>query len=87
MLLFEDGMVTNENPQFDARTYYQLASASPCVDTAIGVGLTNDLLGVRRPLLDQSGRRPVRIRYGRIGVEYGKGNDVQAAVSGDQVAR
>jgi hypothetical protein len=53
------GMITNQTPQFRADfngSVYALAEASPCLDSGLNIGITNDITGSIRPI---AGRKPL----------------------------
>ncbi len=53
------GMITNQLPLFHVDALgnkYALAFNSPCLDCGLNIGITNDLVGVLRPLI---GRKPL----------------------------
>lgn len=49
-LIQQAGMITNQSPMF-VENSYSLVRGSPCIDAAIDIGITNDVMGVARPIM------------------------------------
>jgi parallel beta-helix repeat protein len=52
-IIYEDGIITNADPQFISSNPepYAIDTLSPCLDAAPDIGVTNDILGVARPII------------------------------------